>query len=240
MKNLQQCLMVGAAALVWSTCTLFAAETDKPLHEAHCARLDRLAQLIEGGVTNTYFYDAEGRVSSITNSRGRIETFIYDPERHPQTLTRITTQPIPGQSDPFSDTNVFLLGRHALATSDSTGTTYEYDEHQFLVRRISPSSTETRTIVDGNIAQIVFTGVLAGTDYYTYTSIEPCLAPVFPFLGRGFRNYPASLLAVRSSGLVVAITYDYGLDALGRVSSRTATINENGNIRTNVTYYGYQ
>ena len=240
MRNLQERLMVGMAALAWSTCTLFGAETHEPLHQAHCVRLDKLAQVIEGGVTNTYFYDLESRVISITDSRGRDESFIYDPERHPQTVTTIITYPAADESAPFSETNVFLLGRHGLADTDSAGTTYEYDEHQFLVRIISPSSTETRTIVDGNIAEIVFTGAHPGTNYYTYTSIELCVDAVFPFLGKSFRNYPASVLAVRSSGNMVAITYAYGLDALGRVITRTATINENGNIKTDVTYYSYQ
>ena len=233
-------MKVGAAALVWSSCTLFGAETDEPLHKAHCVRLDRLATVIEAGVTNTYFYDLEGRVISVTDSRGRNVSFIYDPERHPQTVTRITTQPTADESAPFSETNIFLLGRHGLADIDSAGTTYEYDEHQFLVRMISPSITETRTIDGGNIAEIVFTGALNGTNYYTYTSIELCVEAVYPFLGKSFRNYPASVLAVRPSGDAIAITYAYGLDALGRVITRTSAINENGNTRTDVTYYSYQ
>ena len=232
--------MIGTVALVWSSCTIFGGETDGPLHEGDCVRPDKLAEVVEAGVTNSYFYDLEGRVISITSSSGWNVRFIYDPENHPQTVTRIITQPTADPFSPFIVTNVFFLGRHDLADTDSAGTTYEYDEHQFLVLITSPSFTETRTIVEGNITQIVLTEAHPITNYYTYTSIENCADTGVTFLGKSSRDWPASVLAVGPTGDPLSIVYTYGFDVLGRVIARTATINEHGNSKIEVTYYRYE
>ena len=233
-------LVIAAAALFLSICCEARAESDEAKPTMHC--VNRLHTIAFDGITNTYSYDAYGRVIAITASNGanqaiHIQAFVYGLEAHPATVTETVTLEVPG-FDTVSSTNVFTLGRHHLAETDSEGTIYEYDQHQYLVREVGTNFVGTRTIVDGNIVAVARTGYPTVT--YTYTSIDVCATGAFNFLGRQSRNLPATATYVGGPGPSGYVTYSYGFDGLGRVTSRTATITSGSRVTQLTTYYTYE
>lgn len=228
-------LVITAAALLLSICCDARAGSHETAPTVHC--LNRLHTLAADGITNTYSYDTDGRVIAVTSSNGRNLALTYGLKDHPTTVTETVTQDVPGFGT-LSSTNVFTLGRHHLAESDSDGTIYEYDQHQYLVTEVGADFVATRTFVDGNL--VVFTRTGGPTITYTYTSIDFCVEPVFNFLGRASRNWPATETSVRGPGPPGYVTYTYGFDGLRRVTSRTATIVIGSRVTYSTTYYTYE
>jgi YD repeat-containing protein len=235
-------LVIAAAALLLSICCQARAQSDETAPTLHCT--NRLHTVVDLGTdlgttntfrfTNTFSYDAYGRVIAETDSNGRNMTFVYDSEDHPATVTWTITEDLPG----FGSTNVFALGRHHLAETDSQGTTYEYDNHQYLVRAVGTNFVATRTIVDGNI--VVYTKTGYPTVTYTYTSIDHCVKGALNFLGRQSRNWPATATSFGGPGPPEYVTFAYGFDDLGRVTSRTATITIGSRVTYTFEYYTYE
>jgi YD repeat-containing protein len=106
------------------------------------------------------------------------------------------------------------------------------------VTELGTNFVATRTIVDGNI--VVFTRTGGPTVTYTYTSIDVCVEGAFNFLGRESRNWPATATSVGGPGPPGYVTYTYGFDGLGRVTSRTATIVIGSRVTYSTTYYTYE
>ena len=231
-------LVIAGAALFLFICCEARAESDEAKPKVHC--VNRLHTIAADGITNTYSYDAYGRVIAITASNGgnqAIQALVYELEERPATVTETVTLEVPGFGT-VSSTNVFTLGRHHLAETDSEGTIYEYDQHQYLVREVGTNFVGTRTIVDGNIVAFTRTGYPTVT--YTYTSIDVCVVGAFNFLGRQSRNWPATATYVGGPGPPGYVTYTYGFDGLGRVTSRTETITSGSRVTYLTTYYTYE
>jgi YD repeat-containing protein len=230
---------VAAFCLLSSVRCVTGADLDQAGPTVHCGA--RLHSIAENGVTNTWTYDADGRVIAITGSNGRTQAYSYDLKDHPATITETITFDVPDVG-PVSGTNVYMLGQHGLAETDSEGVSYEYDHHRYLVKEVGTNFVATWTIVDGNPVLFTRTGYpYALTVSYTYTAIDFCIEGNLSFLGKKSRNWPAQASFVNATGHPVVVNYAHGFDDLGRVATQTTTITiDSIDTYTRIAYYTYE
>lgn len=226
-------LAIRTALLVSCVSPVTAAPSDEAAPPVHC--LNKLHTLAEGGITNTYAYDSDGRVLSITGSDSRTTTFVWNLNTAPRTVTRSNFL-----GDQLIEATTFTLGKHDLAEASDAGINYQYDAHLFLLRQESANFVETRTIQDGNIVQVIRTGDDAFTITSAYTAIENCLDAGLHNFGKSTRNWPATTISIRATQPPVYITYRYQFDDLGRVVIQTETITVNSATSERTRYYTYE
>lgn len=224
---------IGTALLVFCASAATAAPADEDAPPVHC--FNKLQTLAEDGITNTYAYDSDGRVISITGSDGRTSTFVWNLDTEPKTVTRNNF--LAGQ---LISATTFTLGKHDLVEASDAGISYQYDPHRFLVRQAGTDFVETRTIEDGNLVQVTRTGYASFTEISAFTAIENCVDAGFHMFGKASRNWPAMTISIRPTRPPIYITYRYGFDDLGRVVIQTESITMNSATSERIRYFTYE
>lgn len=180
-------------------------------------------------LSETYSYDAQGRVTLIDYSNGIREEYTY-------AANQVTVTISDTSSTPLFVTN-YSLDSKGLAESSSDGRTFEYNAEGYLVKEnLGVDSFVYYNYINGNLAartRLGPGGIILDYSFRTYTADNLELRDYgLAFRGKSNRNLVQTM---QFSGFIDFHTYEF--DTKGRVSKETVTTNVNQVIENLYTYY---